>query len=239
MSVAEIDQTTPGEKWSFDDSVTQVFDDMLMRSIPQYDVMRKATFDIAQPYVKPNTDIVDLGCSRGESLKPFIHKYGAQNHFVGIEVSEPMLEAARNQFKGYIDCGVVDIKSLDLRTDYPYVKASVTLSILTLQFTPIEYRHQILKRIYDSTLPGGVFILVEKILGDTCSIDTLFRDCYYNLKSENGYTQDQIDRKKLSLEGVLVPVTSKWNEELLSKAGFSQVDCFWRWMNFAGWVALK
>jgi tRNA (cmo5U34)-methyltransferase len=43
----------------------------------------------------------------------------------------------------------------------------------------------------------------------------------------------------LSLEGVLVPVTAAWNEYLLRSAGFSHVDCFWRWMNFAAWVAVK
>lgn len=62
---------------------------------------------------------------------------------------------------------------------------------------------------------------------------------YYNLKASNGYTQEQIERKRLSLEGVLVPVTAKWNEELLRMAGFVHVDSFWRWMNFAGWVAVK
>ncbi len=64
-------------------------------------------------------------------------------------------------------------------------------------------------------------------------------DIYYDLKAENGYSQDQIERKRLSLEGVLVPVTAHWNEEMLKTAGFVEVDCFWRWMNFAGWVAVK
>jgi len=64
-------------------------------------------------------------------------------------------------------------------------------------------------------------------------------DLYYRLKSANGYSQEEIQRKRMSLEGVLVPVTAAWNEELLRQAGFQQVDCFWRWMNFAGWVALK
>lgn len=25
----------------------------------------------------------------------------------------------------------------------------------------------------------------------------------------------------------------------LKNSGFNQVDCFWRWMNFAGWIAIK
>jgi len=27
--------------------------------------------------------------------------------------------------------------------------------------------------------------------------------------------------------------------DALRAGGFRQVDCFWRWMNFAGWVAVR
>ena len=56
---------------------------------------------------------------------------------------------------------------------------------------------------------------------------------------ENGYSAEEIERKRLSLEGVLVPVTARMNEDLLRSAGFDQVDCFWRWANFAGWLAIR
>lgn len=239
MQDKKVDQTVPDGAWSFDASVTDVFDDMLQRSIPQYEVMRRAVFDIARHYIQPATTIIDLGCSRGEALSALIDLYGAHNRFVGIDVSEPMLQAARERFKGLIEVGVVDIRRCDLRTEYPPEKVSATLCILTLQFTPIEYRQKILRSIWKHTAPGGALILVEKILGATADLDSLLVDLYYGLKSSNGYTQEQIERKRLSLEGVLVPVTAQWNEELLRQAGFSQIDCFWRWMNFAGWVAVK
>ena len=82
-------------------------------------------------------------------------------------------------------------------------------------------------------------ICVEKILGQGAENDGLFAKVYYAMKSANGYSQEQIDRKRLSLEGVLVPVTAKWNEEMLAWAGFTRVECFWRWMNFAGWIAVR
>jgi tRNA (cmo5U34)-methyltransferase len=59
------------------------------------------------------------------------------------------------------------------------------------------------------------------------------------MKARNGHTPDEIDRKRLALEGVLVPVTAPWNEELLRAAGFAQIDCVWRWQNFAAWVAVR
>ena len=229
----------PDGKWQFDENVTACFDDMLRRSIPQYDVMRQTVFDIACRYVQPQTAIVDLGCSRGEALAPLVDRFGAANRFVGLEVSEPMIAAARERFAGYIKCNLVDIRQHDLRQGIPCLMPSVVLSVLTLQFTPIEYRQRIIKSVYDRLEPGGAFILVEKVLGEHAALDDLFVDTYYATKTGNGYSQDDIQRKRLSLEGVLVPVTAKWNEQLLTGAGFREVDCFWRWCNFAGWVAVK
>ena len=113
------DHVLPEGKWQFDAEVTDVFDGMLRRSIPQYDVMRKAVFEIATRFAKEKTAIVDLGCSRGDALDPLISKYGAYNRFVGVEVSQPMLDAARKRFQGYIDCGVVSIREMDLRHQFP------------------------------------------------------------------------------------------------------------------------
>lgn len=229
----------PTDRWSFDASVADCFDDMLARSIPQYEIMRRACFDLGCRYVRSKSDVVDLGCSRGEALDPFVRRYGCHNRFVGVEVSPPMLDAARSRFKGYIDSGVVDIRDDDLRKTYPPVRASLTLCVLTLQFTPIEYRQRIVQNIFNATVPKGALILVEKVIGTTADLDATMVDLYYAMKAENGYTREEIDRKRLALEGVLVPVTARWNEELLRAAGFREVECFWRWMNFAGWLAVR
>ena len=87
--------------------------------------------------------------------------------------------------------------------------------------------------------PGGVFIIVEKILGRDSALNDLFVELYYKSKGSNGYTEEQINTKRISLEGVLVPVTADWNEQLLLNAGFKHVECFWRSLNFAGWIGQK
>lgn len=226
-----------GPKWAFDESVASCFEDMLKRSIPDYDGMRALCLDVARPFLRRGGFVVDLGCSDGLSLLPFVEEFGADLRYCGVEVSEPMRLCAVERFKGRP--GLVEIKDTDLRRDYPDVLASVTLSVLTLQFTPIEHRQRIVRDAWRNTAQGGAFILVEKVLGDTADIDALFLDRYLSSKSANGYSQEDIDRKRESLEGVLVPVTARWNEDLLSRAGFSQVDCFWRRLNFAGWIAIK
>jgi len=234
-----VDHTMPTGRWTFDADVADVFDDMLRRSIPQYDVMRSTVTAIGASFVRPNTAIVDLGCSRGDALDPFVARFGAYNRFVGVEISEPMRAAALARFEGYRRAGVVEIRDTDLRHGYPPVQASLTLAVLTVQFVPIEYRPALLRRVFEHTIPGGAFVLVEKVLGAAGVLDELMTERYLALKREQGYSEDEIARKRLALEGVLVPVTASWNEELLRAAGFTPIECFWRWMNFAGWIALK
>ena len=172
-------------------------------------------------------------------MAPLIRDFGAHNHFVGVEVSEPMLRAARQRFAGLIQAGIVGIRPMDLRHEYPSRMASVTMAVLTLQFTPIEYRHRIVSNVFRHTVPGGAFIVVEKLLGPDAEIDDAMTDAYLRHKQASGYTPDEIQRKRMALEGVLVPVTARWNEELLRAAGFHHVECFWRWMNFAAWLAIR
>ena len=153
--------------------------------------------------------------------------------------AKEMLNKARERFNKQIQNGQVSIVNMDLRKEFPNEYFDIITSTLCIQFTPIEYRQDILSNVYKSLNHDGIFLMVEKVLGETSTLNNMFVSNYYGLKIANGYTQEQIDRKRLSLEGVLVPCTNKWNIELLSQAGFRQIDVFWRWMNFVGYIAIK
>ena len=233
----------PEGRWEFDESVTACFEDMLTRSIPDLAGMRRLvsqlTFDAisARPFGAggEGATVVDLGTSKGGALLS-VRKLLPEAALVGVEVSEPMLLAAKEAFEGD---GLAEIRRLDLRTDYPGEGADVTLAILALQFIPIEYRLQIVQKAFDRTNEGGTLIVVEKVIGGSAALDRTMVDLYLAGKRGAGYPQESVDRKRLALEGVLVPVTAKWNEEILRLSGFREVDCFWRWLNFAGWIARK
>ena len=235
--MGEIDNVKPKPKWEFDDDVARCFDnmdEMLQRSIPDYENMRSLVFSIGRHFVKENTTVMDIGCSNGNAALPFVREFG--NPFMLIDVSESFLDLCRRGFKDYPN---VKIMNHDLRNGVPSVSSSLILSILTVQFTPIEYRQKIIQSVYNALIPNGAFIFVEKLLGSSFDIDTVLVNEYYALKAENQYTQEQIKEKRKSLEGVLVPVTEQWNLDLLRVAGFTKIECFWRNLNFAGWLAVK
>ena len=223
------------EKFTFNENVTQCFSDMLERSIPNYDTMRSLITTLAVKYSPQYSTVVDLGTSTGDIIAN-IKAEKPDLSFIGLENSESMIESARQRFKKHSN---IHIRQHDLRNQFSVPPTCTIISCLTIQFTPIEYRLQILKNVYDALLTDGIFIFVEKVLGASAEIDKKMVETYYDMKLKNGYSGEEIQRKRLALEGVLVPVTSKWNKELLAMSGFTKVDCFWRCLNFEGLIAIK
>lgn len=235
----KVDNIKASGKWKFDKEVTEVFENMLSRSIPDILNLRNTVTKLIVRYAKTGTTVLDLGCSQGGAIKKSLELIRQDVKFLGVEVSPSMRTFAKKNLEKYIKTGKVEIINCDLKTDFPDTKNTVVLSVLTLQFIPIEYRQAIVAKVFNSLESGGIFILVEKILGDNSPGNQLLENLYYDLKGRNGYTQEEILKKRKSLEGVLVPVTSQWNEELMHQAGFKYVQKFWQQLNFSGWVALK
>jgi tRNA (cmo5U34)-methyltransferase len=59
------------------------------------------------------------------------------------------------------------------------------------------------------------------------------------MKRRNGYEEMEISQKREALENVLIPYRVDENVELLKRTGFREVETFYRWYNFCGFLALK
>ena len=233
------DEIIPGQEWSFNDDVANVFDDMLGRSIPGYENMRDTVIRMISPIVTNGGHILDLGCSHGEMIAKLIKDLGSSMYvnYVGIDSSTAMVSKARKRFADdervtIVHGNIADAEMQRLRYDS-------ILSILTMQFIPIEHRQEILKQIYDALTANGCFILVEKVLGESSLGQEHLVSVYHQMKKDNGYSEEQVEAKRLSLQNVLVPLRASENIRMLKSAGFSVVQPFWQNLNFAGIYASK
>ena len=229
------DNVHPGEKWEFNGEVAACFANMLERSIPDYRSMRALTYKLGERFIQPETLIVDVGCSTGLAVEPFVVKYGQSNNFLLVDNAPAMVEACEKRFRADVN---VTVRQGNIWEYLPFEqKSSLVLSVLSMQFMPTSYRPRMLKQIYDGLTDGGALIFVEKILSE--NMDDLMVDLYYEMKRENGYTDEQIMSKRRSLENVLSPLKAEWSVDMMRTAGFRQVDMFWRCLNFCGWIAVK
>jgi tRNA (cmo5U34)-methyltransferase len=231
-----------GSDFQFNEEVASVFDDMLVRSVPFYLEQQGLIEEIARRFALPDTRVVDLGCSTGTTLIRFANLLDPGIELLGYDNSEPMLNRAKSNAA---DSGVSERitfshgdfnENLD---DLVIENASVVTICWTLQFVRPLYRDRLIRKIYQGMVEGGVLIVTDKVLSNDSSMNPLFIDFYYDFKRRNQYSEVEISKKREALENVLIPYRLDENIELFRRYGFSTVETFFQWYNFAGFLCVK
>jgi tRNA (cmo5U34)-methyltransferase len=226
--------------FEFNQEVAEVFDDMLVRSVPFYSEIQRMVTELTEKFSIDNTNIYDLGCSTGTTmLNIFKQKNLKKIKIIGIDYSQPMIDLAKKKLKEEYSGNNYEFFIADLNKPININNASVVLMILTLQFVRPIQRELLIKQIYDNLQNNGCLIITEKIIPGSIPLRKLFIDFYYKYKKSKGYSDLEISQKREALENVLIPYTLNENFELLRRNGFKNVDVFFNWYNFAGIIGVK
>jgi tRNA (cmo5U34)-methyltransferase len=184
--------------------------------------------------------IYDLGCSTGATLIMMDQTVPQHIKFVGIDDSAPMLDKCRTKLEEMGMKRPFSLEVADLNTGVvPMEDASVVILCLTLQFVRPIAREKLLRNIHEQLRPGGVLIVIEKILAEETDFNRDFIKYYYNHKRRNNYSEMEISQKREALENVLIPYKLSENITLLKEVGFRTVEVFFKWYNFSGFIAKK
>ncbi len=231
-----------GSDFQFNEEVASVFDDMLVRSVPFYLEQQSLIEEIARRFATPGSAVVDLGCSTGTTLIRLAGQLDPSIRLVGYDNSQPMLERARSNAA---DAGLgnrIEFAYGDFNEkvdDLVIVNASVVAMCWTLQFVRPLHRDRLIRKIHDSMVDGGVLIVTDKVLTNDSNMNRFFIDFYYDFKRRNGYSEQEIAKKREALENVLIPYRLDENFALFRRNGFSTVETFFQWYNFAGFLCVK
>lgn len=231
------------EPFSFNRDVVTVFDDMIQRSVPFYPQIQDWIVAIAKRFYRPSSRIVDLGCSTGVTLYRLLTELSvSESDLMAVDYSSDMLEKAELRLKtAGFNPHLVTWLTHDLNT--PLIigspAASVVILNLTLQFTRVENRLSVLTEIAAGLHSGGCLIYVEKCQGESSLLESVMETVYHDFKEAQGYSRLEIAQKKDALKSVLIPLSYSDHVELLTQAGFSEVDSVFRWSHFTVFLAIK
>jgi tRNA (cmo5U34)-methyltransferase len=223
----------------FDATVAGVFDDMVARSVPMYAEIQRMLAELATAFVAPGSSVYDLGCSTGTTLSLLHATLPAPARLVGIDNSAEMLEQCRTKLAARNLADAIELKLGDLDVGIDVTDASVVFLVLTLMFVRPLNREKLMRQIHAGMRENGCLLMVEKVLGNGSLFNRLFIERYYAYKRRVGYSELEISQKREALENVLIPYRLQENRDLLLNAGFRQVDVFFKWYNFAGFIAVK
>jgi tRNA (cmo5U34)-methyltransferase len=234
--------TNRSSDFEFNAEVAEVFDDMVVRSVPLYVEQQYMIRELARKFWIPGTAVYDLGCSTATTLIQLCDDLDSSAELVGYDNSLPMLEQGKSKLR---KCGFehrVDLRFANLNEDLSELSlqnASVVVMCWTLQFIRPLLRDRLVRWIYDGLVENGVLIATEKILTNSTHTNRYFIDLYYDFKARNGYSQQEIQCKREALENVLIPYRLEENLEMFRRNGFGTVETFFQWYNFAGFLCIK
>ncbi|HHH37262.1 MAG TPA: carboxy-S-adenosyl-L-methionine synthase CmoA [Epsilonproteobacteria bacterium] len=224
------------KKFEFDEAVASVFDDMLSRSVPFYDEVRRLIISLILAEEAEGKKVLDLGSSTAKFLLELSGKMQTEMQLKGIDNSAAMLDRARQKCQAF--GAEIELELADM-LNYDYRNEDIVVANYTLQFIRPMQRTQLIRKICDGMQKEGRFIFSEKVVFEDKKLDKQMIDIYYAYKKTQGYSEYEIAQKREALENVLIPFTIEENIQMCKDAGYRQVDTLFQWANFVTFVAKK
>ncbi|MGW8195761.1 MAG: carboxy-S-adenosyl-L-methionine synthase CmoA, partial [Desulforhopalus sp.] len=199
----------------------------------------KASAQLLDRFLEPGNVVYDLGCATGTSLLEISRLLSHKGlRFIGIDNSPPMLEKARLKAELFSKQNCLSFLLEDI-ISFCHPGADAIILNYTLQFIRPLLRQEFLQKLFDNLRPGGVLLLSEKVLSEDRRLNREFIEIYYRFKKSRGYSELEIAKKREALENVLIPFTANENRAMLEKCGFTSVESYFQWFNFASLIAVK
>jgi SAM-dependent methyltransferase len=158
---------------------------------------------------------LDLGCGDGRLTQLILDTRPDVETILGVDASEPMLERARARFATEQR---VEIRRGDLRDSIATLGAcDLVVSGFAIHHLGDARKQELFREIAQLLTPHGMFCNLEIIASPTEELHVEFRNAI-------GRAEDDPDDKLVDVETQL---------DWLRSAGFTNVDCYWKWRGFA------
>lgn len=231
-------------KFVFDEEVAKAFDNMAVRSIPNYLPAHALHASLVTPALQGLEEhfvVYDVGASRGEFFKSICRHVRVDEsvghplfNFVAIDTSDPMLNLLHRDMP-WVKTLVADAADVP---DFAQPADVVNMSYL-LQFVETrEARLRILSWAYANLKPGGYLLLGQKNKVSE-SFNDLFTDRYIQFRLDHGYTMAEVVAKTAALKNSMWPLGISEVEDMCYDVGFVDYMETSRWLQFSTSIAIK
>ena len=181
---------------------------------------------------EPPETVLDLGAGPGR-ISEVLHHSFPKAKLTLLDLSGEILEVARKRL-AKVDASYIvgDFTTVDLGNDYDAIVAWITLHHLC-----DEDKRKMSARLRDALREGGVLVICDIVSASTTAWDNRYEALWFqNLEQ---LPSDDCEYIKQHYHEADHPATVEDNLQWLREAGFVEVACHWRYLNFAIWTGTK
>jgi len=230
---------TEDSNWKFSGDVVDKFDEHVKKSVPLYLEGHQLTCNLSKFFVKDGSVVYEIGSSTGALLTKLSESNPTKEnaHFIGFDIEKDMVDYAN---KKLIKTGVnnISFEHADIVTT-ELEKSDLIVCYYTMQFISPAVRQQAIDKLYESLNWGGALIMFEKVRAPDARFQDIINTTYLDYKLKQGYSEENIISKMMSLKGVLEPFSTQGNIDMLKRAGFVDIASVQKYLSFEGFLAIK
>jgi len=222
-------------------SIKEIFD----AGADQYDRQRRMVIPCFNDFYQTAIDLIpfngtdsftflDLGAGTG-LLTAFIISAFPNATVTLMDLSEKMLEKARERFSlnKRVNFLVWDYSHSTLPEEY-----NLIVSAMSIHHLSDNEKKSLYQRVFDALKREGAFINADLVKGETDQVEQKYQDTWMNWIKETGLSKNEllkiIDRMRYDRPSSL-NIQLQWLKEI----GFSNVDCYYKYFNFAVYSGRK
>lgn len=219
--------------WRHFQGEAEDYDGLIPRLIPHYHEQNEMLLNLIPFETDINLKALDLGAGTG-ILSELILSSFPKSRVTAFDLSQKMLEVFRKKLSGFkdrLDTKLGDFAADDLGCGYDLI-----VSGLAIHHLDDSGKQSLFKRIFESLNKGGALLVRDCVTGATPSLTEHYEKLWRAFMQANGE-----DAAKWFARYLEEDTPSSVGEQLawLNEAGFVNIGCHWRYLNFAIFGAEK
>ena len=189
------------------------------KKLPHQEELKQAILEQIPTNVKR---VLDLGTGDGRLLR-LVKIKKPKVKGIGLDFSKPMLKLAKQRFNQDKN---IEIMEHDLKLPLPKLGSfDLIISGLAIHHLTHKRKKQLYQEAFNLLESKGMFFNLDQVASST-------KELHYKFLSYVGMTPDTDDHGNLLLN---VETQLRWLREI----GFTDVDCYWKWLEVALLVGIK
>jgi tRNA (cmo5U34)-methyltransferase len=195
--------------------------------IPRYHEQNALLMDLLPFEDSFPVRVLDLGAGPGVLSALLLAKYpNALLHV--FDVAENMISAARDHLAQYVDR--ITFQRGDFSADSFGDGYHLVLSGLSIHHLEDAAKKALFRRLWMALQPGGMLLIRDIVLGESPSITALYENLWRAYIRSEGVNEQAVLHRYHAED---IPAGLEAQLAWLREAGFTEVGCHWKHLNFA------
>ena len=210
------------------------YDGQRRKVIPCFDDFYESVISLIPFHSEDPFVALDLGAGTGLLTSLILNKFPKAKLTV-LDISEEMLAKARERFKGNRQ---VRFSVMDYAVSPLPGKFDLVVSAMSVHHLFDSEKKDLFQRLFGALRPGGGFIHAELVKGATDYSEAFCRRMWLDHLQKSDLNREQLS---VILERMSYDRTTMLQTQLnwLIEAGFEDVDCYYKYYNFAVYAGRK